>query len=121
MPVMIADPLHFLLMVMAGWVNRRQLEVIDYLQEENRGLREQLGGKRLRFADDQRRRLAVTGQALGRRVLDELAGLVTPETTLRWYRDQGGGTYSADDPTHLPGPFRSLTRFRISAAEIWRS
>jgi hypothetical protein len=26
----------------AGWVNRKQLEVIDYLKEENRVLREQL-------------------------------------------------------------------------------
>jgi len=74
-------------LVFAGWVNRRQLEVIDYLQEENQILREQLGGRRLRFTDDQRRRLAVKGRVLGRRVLDELAGLVTPETVLRWYRD----------------------------------
>jgi putative transposase len=42
---------------------------------------------RLRFTDDQRRRLAAKGQVLGRRLLDELAGLVTPETILRWYRE----------------------------------
>jgi hypothetical protein len=51
----------FLVVWMAGWVNSRQLEVIDFLREENRVLREQLGGRRLRFNDDQRRRLAVTG------------------------------------------------------------
>ena len=42
-----------------AWVNSGQLEVIDFLREENRVLREQLGGRRLRFTDDQRRRLAV--------------------------------------------------------------
>jgi hypothetical protein len=31
--------------------------------------------------------LAVKGRVLGRRVLDELAGLVTPDTVLRWYRE----------------------------------
>ncbi len=41
-------------MLFAGWVNRRQLDMIDYLKEENRALREQLGGGRLRFTDDQR-------------------------------------------------------------------
>ena len=29
----------FLLLVLAGWVNRQQQDVIDYLQEENRVLR----------------------------------------------------------------------------------
>ena len=51
----------------AGWVNREQLAVIMYLREENRVLRELLGKRRLRFNDNQRRRLAVLGKAsLGR-------------------------------------------------------
>jgi hypothetical protein len=50
-------------------------------------LREQLGGGRLRFTDDQRRRLAIKGRVLGRRALDGIAGLVTPDTILRWYRE----------------------------------
>ena len=83
---MSAAPLQFLLLVFAGWVNRRQREVVEYLQEENRVLREQLGDRRLRFTDDQRRRLAANGRALGRRVLNQLGGLVTPDTILRWYR-----------------------------------
>ena len=53
------DPSRLLLISLAGWVNQRQQEALDYLQEENRVLREQLGGKRLLFNDDQRRRLAV--------------------------------------------------------------
>jgi len=48
---MSVGPLQFLLLVFADWVNRRQVEVIEYLQEENRVLREQLGGRRLRFTD----------------------------------------------------------------------
>ncbi|HEU4726509.1 MAG TPA: integrase core domain-containing protein [Kofleriaceae bacterium] len=84
---MSAAPLQFLLLVFAGWVNRHQREVVEYLQEENRVLREQLGDRRLRFTDDQRRRLAAKGRALGRRVLNQLDGLVTPDTLLRWYRE----------------------------------
>lgn len=82
--------LHFLLLTFAGWVNRRQQEVIDYLIEENRVLREQLDkqlcGRRLRFTDGQRRRLAAKGKLLGRKLLQEYAGLVTPDTILRWHR-----------------------------------
>lgn len=52
------DRFRFLLVAVAGWMNQRQLHVIDYMWEENRALREQLGGKRLRLNDDQRRRLA---------------------------------------------------------------
>ena len=78
--------LQFFLLVLAGWFNRRQQMVIGYLLEENAVLREQLGGRRLRLTDGQRRRLAAKGQALGRKVLSEIAGIVTPDTILRWYR-----------------------------------
>src|ERR1700704_5522789 len=80
-------PLQFLLLVFTGWVNRRQVEILEYLQAENRVLREQLGDRRLRFTDAPRRRLAVKDRVLGRRVLEQLAGLVTPDTILRWYRE----------------------------------
>jgi len=42
---------------LAGWMNRRLLEVIEYLREENRVLKEHLGGQRLHFTDPQRRRI----------------------------------------------------------------
>jgi hypothetical protein len=80
-------PLQFLVLVFAGWVNRRQVEILAYIQEENRVLREQLGDRRVRFTDAQRRRLAAKGRVLGRHVLEQLAGLVTPDTILRWYRE----------------------------------
>ncbi len=78
--------LHFLVLTVAGWVNRRQEDLIDYLREENRVLREHLGPRPLRLTDAQRRRLAVRGKQLGRRVLSQVAGIVTPDTILRWYR-----------------------------------
>jgi putative transposase len=80
------DPFRFVLIAVSGWMNQRQLLVIDYLREENRVLREQLGGRRLRLDDDQRRRLAVKAKALGRKVLAEIATIVTPETLLAWHR-----------------------------------
>jgi transposase InsO family protein len=78
--------LEFLMLVFAGWVNRSQQDVIEYLQKENRVLREQLGGKRLLFTDGQRRRLAAKAKAIGRKGLFEISTLVTPATLLRWYR-----------------------------------
>ena len=50
-----------LLVALAGWINRHQQDAIAYSQEENRILRSKLKGKRIRFTDDERRRLAVVG------------------------------------------------------------
>src|ERR1700726_3625356 len=82
----VLDPFRFVLIAVAGWMNQRQLQMIDYLREENRVLREQLGGRRLRLNDDQRRRLAVKAKGLGRKLLAEMATIVTPETLLGWHR-----------------------------------
>ena len=78
--------LQFLVVAGAGWINQQPRDVIDYLQEENRVLRKQLGPGRLRFTDAQRRRLAAQATSLGRRVLRDLHTLVTPDTLLRWHR-----------------------------------
>ena len=80
------DPFRFVLIALSGWMNGRQLLLIDYLREENRVLREQLGEKRLRFTDDQRRRLAAKAKCLGRKLLLELGTIATPETLLAWHR-----------------------------------
>ena len=64
-----------LLIMFAGWVNRHQLDVIEYLQEENRVLKECMSGRRLRFTDAERRGLAQKAQALGRSSLSGKANL----------------------------------------------
>jgi len=80
--------LQLLLATFAAWSNRQQAGVIAYLVEENRVLKEQLesGGRRLRFTDDQRRRLAAKGKPLGQKALRRIASVVTPETILAWHR-----------------------------------
>jgi len=85
---MIADlsPLRVLLVTLAGWINRHQQDMIEYLLEENRVLKEQVKGRRLRLTDAQRRRLAAKGRRLGRRVLRQVATIVTPDTIRRWHR-----------------------------------
>lgn len=70
------DPFRFLLVTVAGWLGQQQRDVIEYLQEENRALRQKLGSKRLRLSDDQRRRLAAKAKKLGRRILREVATIV---------------------------------------------
>src|SRR5262249_2467071 len=80
------DPFGFLIVSVAGWLNQRQQQVIEYIVEENRILREQIGGRRLRFSDNQRRRLAAKAKRLGRKVLAQIATIVTPETLLAWHR-----------------------------------
>jgi len=42
-------PLRLLLATLAGWVNRHQQQMIDYLIKENHALREQLRGRRVRL------------------------------------------------------------------------
>ncbi len=82
----ILQPWQLLLFVFAGWVNRQQQEVIDYLRTENQVLKEKLGKQRILLNDDQRRRLGVKGKILGRKLLEEFGTLFTPDTILRWHR-----------------------------------
>jgi transposase InsO family protein len=106
-----SSALQYLLLFFAGWVNRSQQQVIEYLKEENRVLREQLGGCRLRLTDDQRRRLAVKGKALGRKILGQIAGIVTPDTILRWYRQLVANKY---DGSTKRGPGRPPTKKEVA-------
>ncbi len=83
---MLTTPVEMMLFAIAGWLNEEQRHKIEFLQEQVRVLQELNSSRRLRFTDDQRRRLAAKGKALGRRVLGELGTIVTPDTILRWYR-----------------------------------
>ena len=82
------DPvaLQMVLSVLTGWLDRREREAIAYLIEENRLLRRQLGSRRLRLTDDDRRQLAARAYRVGRAVLQEIATIATPDTLLRWHR-----------------------------------
>src|SRR5688572_32422465 len=75
-----------LLLTVTSWLDRREREVLAYLIEENRVLRRQLGGRRLRLTDADRRKLAARAYRLGRQALREVATIVTPDTLLRWHR-----------------------------------
>src|SRR5262245_45639346 len=79
-------PLQFFVVALAGWINQQQRDVIDYLQAENRMLREQLSSRRLRFSDDQRIRLAAKAKLPRRRVLQEIGTIVSPDTLPAWHR-----------------------------------
>ncbi|MHC4515445.1 MAG: integrase core domain-containing protein [Planctomycetota bacterium] len=75
--------------------------------EEIKVLREMLGGKRLRFTDEQRRRLALKAQALSRYTLKCLGPLVTPDTLCRWFRRYAGAKYDSSEqrrPGRPPKP-----------------
>ena len=82
----ILQPWQLYLVIRAGWINRQQQEVIEYLRTENQVFREKVGKKRILLGDDQRRRLAVKGKILGRKRLQEVGTLFTPDTILRWHR-----------------------------------
>jgi len=103
--------LQLIVVVLAGWIHRGKQQVVDYLIEENRVLREQLGKKRLRLTNEQRRRLAVRAKALGRSALNGIACIVTPDTLLRWYRNLVARKY---DGSAARGPGRPPTKTDIA-------
>ena len=70
----VLQPFHLLVITLAGWLSRHQQTVIDSLIAENRVLEGQLEGQRIR--------LAIKAKVLGRRALDELETLMTPDTLL---------------------------------------
>ncbi|HTF72681.1 MAG TPA: hypothetical protein VK638_59440, partial [Edaphobacter sp.] len=111
----VLDPFRFMLIAVAGWMNQHQLQMIEYLREENRVLREQLGGRRLRFNDDQRRRLAAKAKRLGRTLLAEMATIVTPETLLAWHRKLIAQKY---DGSGQRGPGRPRVAGEIEALVV---
>src|SRR3954449_4776541 len=111
----VLDPIQFVLIALAGWMNQRQLQMIEYLREENRALREQFGDRRVRFNDDQRRRLAAKAKSLGRKRLTEVATLVTPDTFLAWHRKFIAQKY---DGSERRGPGRPRTRPELEALVV---
>ena len=111
------NPFQFLVISVAGWMNQHQRQVIEYLIEENRVLREQIGTRRMRFTDEQRRRLAVKAKILGRKMLSEVASIVTPETLLAWHRKlTQRNTTEANVVVQRSGPGSRLKRL----SSVWQ-
>jgi hypothetical protein len=54
------------MLILTGWLGRREREAIAYLVEENRCLRRQLRTRRLRLTNDDRRRLGARAYRVGR-------------------------------------------------------
>ena len=109
-----------LLATFAAWSNRQQGGVIAYLVEENRTLKEQVEwvGKRLRFTDDQRRRLAAKGRPLGLKALRQIATIVTPETILAWHRRLIAAKWTDPRPrTGRPGVMREIRELILRMAD----
>ena len=101
------DPIRFILICVAGWMNRNQQDVIEYLRKEVRVLREHLGPKRLRFTDGQRRRLARKAKKIKFSKLKEIATIVTPQTLMAWHRKLVAKKY--DSGPKRPGRPRTKT------------
>ena len=112
------QPWQLLLVTLASWINRQQQDVITYVQEENRILKSKLKGKRIRFTDDERRRLAVKGKVLGRKVLREVGSIVTPDTILAWHRKLVAQKW---DYSKRRGPGAHRSRRRLPSSQFaWR-
>ena len=109
------DPFSFLVTSLAGWMNQHQQHIIEFLMEENRVLREQIGDRRLRFSDNQRRRLAAKAKRLGRAVLAQVSTIVTAETLLAWHRKLIAQKY---DGRSFRRPGRLPTRKEIAAVVL---
>ncbi len=114
---MLSIPMQMMLVALSGWVNESQLAVIEYLKEEIRVLRELQGKRRLRFTDDQRRRLAAKGKALGRRVLKELGTIVVPDTIMRWHNRLVAMKYDGSGKRG-PGRSRVMDEIQVLTARM---
>jgi len=108
-----------LVVILAGWLNKQQQDVIEYLKEENRILRGKLKGRRPRFTDDERRRLAAKGRMLGRKLLGQVTCIVTPETILRWHRTLIARKYDGSGK-RKPGRPRVMEEIRQHAVRMAR-
>src|ERR1700736_4478170 len=111
--------LSFLLMIAAGWVHRHQLIVIEFLQTENRLLKDRLRGSRIRFTAAQRTLLARKAKALGRKALLELDTIVSPDTLLRWHRRLDAQKWNFTDRRGVgrPGIMRLISELIVRMAQ----
>ena len=101
---MTLKPWTFLIVAIAGWMNRQQQDVIEFLREENRVLREKLGHKRIILNESQKRRLATAAMKLGKDLLRQFGTLFSPSTLLKWHRWLVDRKYDGSDRRGKRGP-----------------
>ena len=65
----ILRPWHIFLVILAGWINREQQQVIEFQRTEIEVLLEIQGKKRILLNDNQRARLVFKSKGLGRKDL----------------------------------------------------
>jgi transposase InsO family protein len=108
-----------LLLIVSGWVHRRQLIVIEFLQAENQLLKERLSGKRIRFTEAERALLARKAKAVGRKALLQLDTLVSPDTLMRWHRRLVAQKwdFSKRRGPGRPGLMREISRLIVRMAQ----
>ena len=82
--MMTVKPWTFFAVAIAGWMNRQQQQVIEYLRAENQILREKIGTKRVLLNESQKCRLATAAMKLGKDLLRKWGTLFSPDTLLRW-------------------------------------
>ena len=113
-------PLQILLITVSGWVNRRQQDVIAYLVEENRVLKEQSKGLKLRLTGDQRRRLAAKAKRLARQSSPNLDSRISsgPGGMIRKGLPSRSSRRSGESQRFTS--YRN-TRIRLRSARCWKS
>src|SRR6185437_3108855 len=97
------QPSHLFTLTARGVAQHEPQRIIDYLMTENRILKQKLGKKRIPLTDDDRRVLAVKGKELGRRALEQVATICTPDTILRWHRELIAEKWNHSDKRKSPG------------------
>jgi putative transposase len=91
-----------LLAYITGSVDQELLVRNEYLVIENRILRLQITG-RVRLSDGERKTLAELGKRLGKKALQEVASIVTPDTILAWHRKLIANKFDGSEHRQAPG------------------
>lgn len=115
--------LKFILLCLAGWINREQQATIEYLQEEINVLLE-IHGKKPRFTDRQRKRLAVKAKKIRFGKLAQITNLVSPHTLRTWLRKLVASKYDSSKKrsSGRPSTAEEIAKFIVQMAtenETW--
>jgi hypothetical protein len=113
------DPLPFLLVSIAGWTNQHQLQLIGVSVRGEPSSWRTTRDRRLRFNDEQRRRLAVRANGLGRKLLAEVAHSGHAQYLLTWHRKLIAQKYDGHEKRGLgrPRAGKSLESIVMRTAE----